>query len=241
MCSTHCAPAGQGCKSQPVTTRWREWRRGLGPDPGSTPRRACPPAERPPPAVTASWPRPPPGGALAAPAAGASGTAGAWAGGGGAPPAAGGPFDRRRNGFVLSEGAGVLVLESPAHADARGAAGYGDVVGWGATTDAYHPTTPRPDGSGAAECMRRALSDAGIAGSDVGYLNAHGTGTKLGDAGEARAVRMALGESPPVGSTRRRTGHILAASRPVHAAVTLCPTTPPLPPPPSHPDAPHPP
>ncbi len=137
------------------------------------------------------------------------------------PTAASRPFDRRRNGFVLSEGAGVLVLESPAHADARGAAGYGDVVGWGATTDAYHPTTPRPDGSGAAECMRRALSDAGIAGSDVGYLNAHGTGTKLGDAGEARAIRMAFGDSPPVSSTKGLTGHMLGASGAVEAAVTV--------------------
>ncbi|HEY0696752.1 MAG TPA: beta-ketoacyl-[acyl-carrier-protein] synthase family protein, partial [Micromonospora sp.] len=89
------------------------------------------------------------------------------------------PFDKRRNGLVLAEGAGVFVLERAGHAEARGAAGYADVVGWGATTDAHHPTTPRPDGAGAAESMRRALLDAGLSPRDVGYLNAHGTSTKL--------------------------------------------------------------
>lgn len=136
------------------------------------------------------------------------------------PVAASRPFDRKRNGFVLSEGAGVLVLESQAHADGRGAAGYAEVVGWGATTDAHHPTTPRPDGSGAAECMRRALADAAIASSDVGYLNAHGTGTKLGDAAEAQAIRAVFDESPPVSSTKGLTGHMLGASGAVEAAVT---------------------
>ena len=136
------------------------------------------------------------------------------------PEAASRPFDRKRNGFVLSEGAGVLVLESQAHADGRGAASYAEVVGWGATTDAHHPTTPRPDGSGAAECMRRALADAAIAGSDVGYLNAHGTGTKLGDAAEALAIRAVFDDSPPVSSTKGLTGHMLGASGAVEAAVT---------------------
>ena len=136
------------------------------------------------------------------------------------PVAASRPFDRRRNGFVLSEGAGVMVLESQAHADERGAAGYAEVVGWGATTDAHHPTTPRPDGSGAAECMRRALADAAIAGSDVGYLNAHGTGTKLGDAAETLAIRAVFGDGPPVSSTKGLTGHMLGASGAVEAAVS---------------------
>src|SRR6202011_888795 len=105
------------------------------------------------------------------------------------PAAASRPFDRRRNGFVLSEGAGVLVLERPEHADARGVAGYADVAGWGMTTDAFHPTSPRPDGSAAAECMRKALTDAAGPASGIGYINAHGTGTKRGDAAEAQAIR----------------------------------------------------
>jgi 3-oxoacyl-[acyl-carrier-protein] synthase II len=137
------------------------------------------------------------------------------------PAAASRPFDRRRNGLVLSEGAGLLVLERSAHADARGAAGYADVVGWGATTDAHHPTTPCPDGSGAAECMRRALEDAAITESDVGYLNAHGTGTKLGDAAEALAIRKVFGYGPPVSSIKGLTGHMLGASGAVEAAVTV--------------------
>lgn len=136
------------------------------------------------------------------------------------PTAASRPFDLRRNGFVLSEGAAVLVLESPAHADARGAAGYADVVGWGATTDAHHPTTPRPDGASSAECMRRGLADAAITGSDVGYVNAHGTGTKLGDVAESRAITAACGDSPPVSSIKGLTGHMLGASGAVEAAVT---------------------
>ncbi|MFL6145690.1 MAG: beta-ketoacyl-[acyl-carrier-protein] synthase family protein [Labedaea sp.] len=130
------------------------------------------------------------------------------------------PFDRRRNGFVLAEGTGLIVLERTGHADARGAAGYADVVGWGATTDAHHPTTPRPDGSGAAECMRRALADAGVQPSDVGYINAHGTGTKLGDVAEAAAIRTVFGtETPPVSSTKALTGHMLGTSGVVEAVV----------------------
>jgi 3-oxoacyl-[acyl-carrier-protein] synthase II len=131
------------------------------------------------------------------------------------------PFDRRRNGFVLSEGAGILVLESPGHADARGAAGYADVLGWSVTTDAHHPTTPRPDGSASAECMRRSLADAGLTGTDIGYLNAHGTGTKVGDAAEAQAIRAVFGAGgPPVSSVKGLTGHMLGASGAVETAVT---------------------
>jgi 3-oxoacyl-[acyl-carrier-protein] synthase II len=138
------------------------------------------------------------------------------------PTAACRPFDRRRNGLVLAEGAGVVVLERAAHAEARGAAGYADVLGWGATTDAHHPTTPRPDGEGAAECMRRALADAGLRPGDVGYLNAHGTGTKLGDAAEALAVRTVFGaDQPPVSSCKAVTGHMLGASGVVEAAATV--------------------
>lgn len=132
------------------------------------------------------------------------------------------PFDRRRNGFVLAEGAGLVVLERTEHANARGAAGYADLDGWGATTDAHHPTTPRPDGSGAAECMRRALADAGTAPSEVGYINAHGTGTKLGDVAEAAAIRTVFGpeQTPPVSSTKALTGHLLGTSGVVEAVAS---------------------
>jgi 3-oxoacyl-[acyl-carrier-protein] synthase II len=137
------------------------------------------------------------------------------------PTAASRPFDLRRNGFVLSEGACVFVLERPAFARARGAVGYADVIGCGATTDAHHPTTPCPDGAGAARCMRRALADAGIGAADIGYLNAHGTGTKLGDVAEARAIRTVFGGGPPVSSVKALTGHMLGASGAVEAAVTI--------------------
>ncbi|MGY0236493.1 beta-ketoacyl-[acyl-carrier-protein] synthase family protein [Longispora urticae] len=131
------------------------------------------------------------------------------------------PFDARRNGLVLSEGAGMLVLERAAHADSRWAAGYADVLGWGATTDAHHPTMPRPDGAGAAACMRRALADAGVPAGAVGYLNAHATGTRLGDLAEARAVRDVFpGPGPAVSSTKGVTGHLLGAAGAVEAAAT---------------------
>lgn len=132
------------------------------------------------------------------------------------------PFDRRRNGLALAEGAGVFVLERRAHADARGAAAYADIVGWGATTDAHHPTTPHPDGIGAAECMRRALRDAGVEADDIGYLNAHGTSTKLGDVAETLAIRTVFGDTmPAVSSNKAVTGHMLGASGVVEAAATV--------------------
>jgi 3-oxoacyl-[acyl-carrier-protein] synthase II len=132
------------------------------------------------------------------------------------------PFDRRRNGLVLAEGAGVFVLERARDADARGATGYADILGWGMTTDAHHPTTPRPDGEAAAHCMRLALADAGVAGRDIGYLNAHGTGTKLGDVAETLAIRDVFGdEQPAVSSSKAVTGHMLGASGVVEAAATI--------------------
>ncbi|WP_254898068.1 beta-ketoacyl synthase [Kitasatospora sp. NA04385] len=132
------------------------------------------------------------------------------------------PFDRRRNGLVLGEGAGVLVLERAEHADARGAAGYADVLGWGATNDAHHPTTPRPDGAGAAACMRQALRSAGVGPGDIGYVNAHGTSTRLGDRAEALAIREVFGgQAPPVSSTKAVTGHLLGASGVVESAVSV--------------------
>ncbi len=131
------------------------------------------------------------------------------------------PFDRRRNGFVLGEGAGVLVVERSGHADARRAAGYADLLGWGVSTDAYHPTTPAPDGAGAAAAMRLAVADAGLEPGDIGYVNAHGTGTKLGDRAEAEAITAVFGRQPPaVSSTKAVTGHLLASAGAVEAAAT---------------------
>ncbi|WP_281942707.1 beta-ketoacyl-[acyl-carrier-protein] synthase family protein [Micromonospora sp. AKA38] len=136
------------------------------------------------------------------------------------PTAASRPFDRRRNGLVLGEGAGVLVLERAAHAAARGARRHADVLGWGATNDAYHPTTPRPDGSGAAHCMRMAVRDAGLGLDDIGYVNAHGTSTKAGDAAELAALRDVYGaHPPPLSSTKGVTGHLLGVSGVIEAAV----------------------
>jgi 3-oxoacyl-[acyl-carrier-protein] synthase II len=137
------------------------------------------------------------------------------------PAAASRPFDRRRNGFVLGEGAGIMVVERAAHADGRGQPGYADLIGWGATTDAHHPTTPRPDGDGAAACMRQGLGRADVAPADVGYINAHGTSTKLGDVAETRAIGAVFGSrSPAVSSIKALTGHMLGASGAVEAAVS---------------------
>jgi 3-oxoacyl-[acyl-carrier-protein] synthase II len=138
------------------------------------------------------------------------------------PTAASRPFDRRRNGLVLGEGAGVFVVERTEFARARGARRYAEVLGWAATNDAYHTAAPRPDGSGAAHSMRLALADAGLSTSDIGYLNAHGTGTKAGDAAEAVAIRSVYGSGgPPVSSTKGVTGHLLGASGVVEAAISI--------------------
>jgi 3-oxoacyl-[acyl-carrier-protein] synthase II len=154
--------------------------------------------------------------------AAAFGNARALASGWDDPAAASRPFDRRRNGFVLGEGAAVLVVEREAHAAARGARSYASLIGWGATTDAHHPTMPRPDGDGAAACMRQALSRAGLSPADVTYVNAHGTSTKIGDIAEARAIRSVFGADagPAVSSIKSVTGHMLGASGAVEAAAS---------------------
>lgn len=125
------------------------------------------------------------------------------------------PFDKDRDGLVVGEGAGVLVLESLAHAQARGAHILAEIVGYGQTTDAYHITAPAEGGLGAARAMRRALAEAGIKPEEVDYISAHGTATQLNDAAETAAIKHALGEHAyrvAVSSTKSMTGHIMGAT-----------------------------
>lgn len=132
------------------------------------------------------------------------------------------PFDRDRDGFVIAEGAGVLVCESEEHARARGAEILGEVAGAGESCDAYHITTPRPDGSGAVAAMLGAIADAQCHPSDIGYVNAHGTSTAYNDAAESLALRIAFGGAvPPVSSTKSMTGHLLGAAGAVEAIACL--------------------
>lgn len=134
------------------------------------------------------------------------------------------PFDRGRDGFVMSEGAGILVLESLAHAQARGARILGEVIGYGANADAFHITAPAPGGEGAARCMQLALRDAGIVPTDVGYINAHGTATEYNDASESEAIRKVFGahaDGLAVSSTKSMIGHTLGAAGGIEAVYTV--------------------
>ena len=125
------------------------------------------------------------------------------------------PFDKERSGFVMGEGAGVLVLEELEHAKKRNAKIYAEIIGYGATSDAYHITSPEPNGNGGARAMKKAIEDAGIIPADVDYINAHGTSTHLNDLTETMAIKTALGEASSkvmVSSTKGNTGHLLGAA-----------------------------
>jgi 3-oxoacyl-[acyl-carrier-protein] synthase II len=133
------------------------------------------------------------------------------------------PFDLDRNGFVLGEGAGVLILEELEHALNRGAEIIAEIVGYGCTNDAYHMTAPAEGGEGAAKCMKLAIEDAGINTIDIGYINAHGTSTKANDKGETAAVKAVFGKHAyelAISSTKSMTGHLLGASGAIEAIIT---------------------
>jgi 3-oxoacyl-[acyl-carrier-protein] synthase II len=134
------------------------------------------------------------------------------------------PFDIDRDGFVVAEGAGILILEELEHALARGAKIYAEIIGYGHTSDAYHVTAPLETGEGAAEAIRRAMADAGISAEDIDYINAHGTSTPLNDKSETLALKRALGEHAyniPISSTKSVTGHLMGAAGAVEAVLSI--------------------
>ncbi len=134
------------------------------------------------------------------------------------------PFDKERSGFVMGEGAGMLVLEELEHAIKRNAKIYGEIVGFGSTTDAYHITSPAPNGEGGANAMIRAIKDSNLNAEDIDYINAHGTSTHLNDATETMAIKTALGEASKkvmVSSTKGNIGHLLGAAGGVEAVICV--------------------
>ena len=134
------------------------------------------------------------------------------------------PFDAERSGFVMGEGAGAIILEELEHAKARGAKIYAELIGYGSTTDAYHITSPSPDGEGGANAMKRALKNANIKPEEVDYINAHGTSTHLNDATETKAIKTAFGEHAKklmVSSTKGNTGHLLGGAGVLEAIINV--------------------
>ena len=141
------------------------------------------------------------------------------------PDAASLPFDQRRGGFVIGEGAAALILEEYEHARSRGARIYGEICGYGSTCDAYHITAPHPDGRGGAQAMTDAMQEAGYRKTDTVYINAHGTGTPMNDVAETAVIKKALGEDNArkayISSTKSMTGHMLGAAGAVEAMACL--------------------
>jgi 3-oxoacyl-[acyl-carrier-protein] synthase II len=134
------------------------------------------------------------------------------------------PFDKDRDGFVLGEGAGALIVEEYEHAKRRGAKIYCEIIGGGMSADAYHMTAPHPDGLGVIKVMRNTLEDAGIGAEDVDYVNVHGTSTPLGDVGEAKAIQEVFGEHAyniNISSTKSMTGHLLGAAGAIEAIASI--------------------
>jgi 3-oxoacyl-[acyl-carrier-protein] synthase II len=134
------------------------------------------------------------------------------------------PFDLQRDGFVMGEGAGILILESLEHARERGAPIFAEISGYGTTNDAYHISAPAENGAGAAVCMRNALDDAGLLPHEIGYINAHGTSTILNDKSETQAIKDVFGEKAyriPISSTKSMTGHLLGAAGALEAVISV--------------------